>query len=182
MDTRLSESGLPPFIVDAESDEHYEDSAWPYFINQLTGQQVGNFSDPWNDCGPACLAACYKRTTGQLIAPDAIRDTMYWDGYRGYTTTNKLSNYVKEQWEWYSEQGQYTDEDALHIIRTLLIRGFFVITLTLEPAGYYHFTCITGYGPDHIVRHNPLGGFREVLTIEQFTDRFAGWLLILDDK
>lgn len=111
--------------------------------------------------------------------PDQIRDTMYYDGYRGYTTTNRLRDFARDVWGWWAGDAEMSASEARALIEGRAVRDAFIITLTREPAGYYHFTPVTGYDAETIVRHNVLGGYREALTWAEWSRRFAGWVLML---
>ena len=157
-----------------------EDTAFPYHINQLEGAQSGQYSDPWNDCGPAALVACRYRLTGELWMPDQIRDWMYYDGYKGYTTTNRLCDFARDVWGWWAGDAEMSASEARALIENRVVKDAFIIILTREPAGYFHFTPVTGWDEDEgIVRHNVLGGRRETLTWDEFYRRFAGWVITL---
>lgn len=110
--------------------------------------------------------------------PDQIRDAIYWDGYKGYTTTDRLTKFVRETWDWQAEELQQSAWQAEQTIRSELVKGNYVVTRSYEPEGYYHFTPATGYGTQYIVRHNVLGGKREVLSLAAFYARYAGWTMI----
>lgn len=155
--------------------------AWNYNLDQLRGQPQGSDSDPWNDCGPMSLAATRLWRDGIHIEPDQIRDDIYGDGYRGYTYTNDLAAYARNAWGYDASDSHHTTQDIKSFIMETLRAGKNIITLTKEPAGYYHFTPITGFSEDVVIRHNPLGGKRETLSWFEFLNRFAGWVITLSN-
>lgn len=176
MVARFRRRALLPFNVNANQVEYAD---WPYWVDQLTGEQIGNDADHWNDCGPACLVATRLWRTGEIWVPDQIRDTMYWDGYRGYTTTTKLVEFVKSVWQWPASETTYTFTELRSHVATWLYEKVCVIILTKEPAGYNHFTVITGMTDTGIVRYNSLGGKREELSWDELRQRFINWAVVM---
>jgi hypothetical protein len=114
------------------------------------------------------------------LEPDALRDAIYGDGYRGYTYLNDLAGYVRGVWGWGAEVMRIDDvaEVQALLLETLRRQGFTIVR-TREPLGFYHFTVITGGTEGEVIRHNPLGGQREALTWREFASLYAGWLLVL---
>lgn len=155
--------------------------AWDYSLDQLRGQPQGSYSDPWNDCGPASLAAVRAWRDGIHIEPDQIRDDIYGDGYRGYTYTEDLAAYARTAWGYQATDRTETGDRIKQIVMDTLRAGKNIITLTKEPEGYYHFTPVTGFNEDVVIRHNVLGGRREVLSWYEFLQRFAGWIILLSN-
>lgn len=185
MERRLRRCGCHPFNVVRAG---WEASWWEYDTNQLSGETNdpdGRADDPYNDCGPGVLAG-YRRTRTRLegqvdmVAPDTIRDYMYGEGSKGYTYAVDLANAARGMWG-YTGYNQYLNyEQTLVLLQTIVPAGGLVMVLSQEPAGYFHWTAWTGWFDDgRIIRHNPYGGYREILSEADARNRFRNSVVVV---
>lgn len=157
-------------------------NGWPYDLNQLAGQAGpgdgdGRPDDVWNDCGPTSVAAVLGWAFGQAVEPDAIRDALYGDGRKGYTYMADLYRYLGGVGLRATLVTETSGADQW--VQSAIRAGGPVLALTKEPAGYNHICPYTGFDEVSVVRHQVLGGGREVLTWPDFLGRFAGWLIVV---
>jgi hypothetical protein len=168
---------------------------WPYHLNQLAGQagpgdSDGRPDDAWNFCGQTSLAAVCQWALNWSLQPDAISDLIYGDGHTGYSFMSDLAGFLTTHARIANElSSNVTNPEP--IIRQALDRGWPVIVLTREPAGYNpivkytqqqpfnHICPCTGYTDTHVIRHQVLGGYQEQLTWAEFRKRSLGWVLVV---
>ena len=66
------------------------------------------------------------------------------------------------------------------VISEALGKGWPVIARTWEASGgYFHYCPLTVFGETHVARHNPLGGYREVLGRADWLGRYVGYVLVI---
>lgn len=157
--------------------------AWPYTLSQLAGgpgpdDADGRADDPYNDCLPAAVAAVLRWLRGIVVQPDAVRDWAYGDGTRGYTEPGPILPYLAQYGIGYAVT---TTQTPLAAVKDALDKGRPVLARTREPAGYYHWTPLTGYGAGQVIRHQVYGGYRETLDESDWLARYAGWLVVIGE-
>ena len=156
-------------------------AGWPYSLNQLRGgpgpnDADGRADDPYNDCLPTSIAAVIEYLRGVSVPPDAIRDWAYGDGTKGYTEPGPVMPYLALYGIGYEH---HITGLPLPVIEEAASRGWPLLAWTHEPAGYYHWTPVTGYGEGQIIRHQVYGGYREALAETDWLARYQGWLIVI---
>lgn len=154
------------------------DEAWPYRYNQLAGDTHNTAQGRFNDCLPTSCCAVIDYLTGDAPFPDDIRDWCYGASYAGYTFPADMAQYLSVMWGIPSEV--VAIDAPQDVISEALGKGWPVLARTWEAAGgYFHWTPLTLFTASQVVRHQVLGGFREVLDRAEWLRRYAGYLLVV---
>lgn len=131
----------------------------------------------WNDCLPTSLAAALEWFGLGRYAPDALKDAVYGDVYKGYTTVTRFIPLLADLGV---RLRSTSPEDAREAVQDALRQGRAVVALSYEPEGFYHYCPVIGLDAETVTRHNPLGGKRETLSWRDWLYRYAGELGILE--
>jgi hypothetical protein len=147
----------------------------------LSGETHNTAQGKWNDCLPTSTVAVLKYLTGNRPYPDDFRDWAYGTEYSGYTFPIDAARWLEQMWNIPSEV--VAIDAPQDVVSTALNKGWPVLTRTWERSGnYFHWCPMTIFGEAQIVRHNPLGGFREVLSRQDWLGRYAGYLLVVQQS
>jgi hypothetical protein len=156
---------------------------WP-LVNQLAGGPGPNDADGvaenrWNDCLPASLAASLAWFGLGDFEPDALKDAVYGDGYKGYTSAAKFVALMASLGLRLTVQ---VTDDPRPVVEAALRGGKAVIARSYEPEGFYHYAPVIGFDGETVTRHNPLGGLRETLSWRDWLYRYVGDVTVAEKE
>ncbi len=151
---------------------HLELRPWPFW-SQLADWTADGGPDEnrLNNCGPECVAMCLRYLTGVELAADTIKDTLYGQGYAGYTNVPDLERFLEQRCETAAETILCTSarDQAWHEWRYLRrgrpLIGLFSFSAPGSADG--HFRCVIGQDRRHVYTADPWTGSRRVETIDE---------------
>lgn len=164
----------------------YELRPW-YFYSQLSDWTADGQpdEDADNNCGPESLAMCLAHLTDLELPADYIKDTMYGEGYTGYTDFEHAQNWLTRYARITS--GLLVTPDpaiAFEHIQAYVQRGHPCIALFWFDIGAQtggHFSPIQAVDTQArtVTRADPWTGAAEVMSFERWSRGYKGGILEL---
>lgn len=158
--------------------------AWLPCWSQLSGVLPDGNPDPqrYNDCGETCVAGVIASVRGMIISPGDVRQYLHGTTGTGLTTPLDLVNALRH-YTVMAQQLSTRTSTAWATLKSYWAMALPVIILGTwnPPSGFLHWVTLSSYAPQSIEVINPWDGARHDISADDFTQQYAGWLVLLQN-